>query len=268
MRRKNKRIAAGLWGIAVTFFTLWLQQFFDPHSAWPLILAIIFALPALYMVREDWLPVVSRIWHREYTFLGKLDSRTGERHPAELAREGLAFLTFIVPDHIEDTLIGGIKWRKDYTDVRLYITNNKAFDLENVDFRVKFDTEIAQAAQISEVPDVNLLPVSADPPWLVHSSVKYKDASGKDVEKDQAFEAMAVPAYRILCKRLLRGHPLQIVFATASLHSEESGLVTSIDRFADPKKRPTVTEISGRFEIADDGGSRTRHDIGIGTAPL
>ncbi|HSB15578.1 MAG TPA: hypothetical protein VLE22_14060 [Bryobacteraceae bacterium] len=190
-----------------------------------------------------------------------------QRHPAEVARERLEFHTFIAPDHVERTLIGGVEWRKEFTDVRLHITNHNDFDLENVDFLVRFDTEVAKAAQLSEIPDVNLLAISGDPPGLVYSSLKYKDASGKEVEEEPAFRAIAVPAYRVLCKRLLRGHPLQIVFATAALETEEKDGVslTAIDRFAYPRKRPTTMQISGVYEGTNTDGKHIHRDIGTGT---
>src|SRR5207245_1293328 len=98
--------------------------------------------------------------------------------------------------------------------------------------------------------------------------IRHKDEQGNDVEEPLFSGALAVPAYRILCRRLLPGkQPLQLVIATAALKTDVSpGLVaTAIDQFAQPKKRPTVMEVRGQYEVTNADGTHPRYEIGVGT---
>ncbi len=191
------------------------------------------------------------------------------KHPAEIAREALGFHAFIVPNHLEGTDIAGIKWRNEYSDVRLAVANRKPFDLENLDLTIRFDTEIVRGGQLGMMPDVTLIPFPVEPPNMLYSSIRHRDDQGRDVEESFSDGALAVPAYRVLCKRLLAGQqPLQLVFATAALKTDvypNGAIAIAIDQFAHPPKRPTLMEVRGRYEITNVDGTHPRYDIGVGT---
>ena len=109
------------------------------------------------------------------------------------------------------TVINGIEWKPEYTELRIWITNNSNVDYEDLDILVRPSNPIVHAAQASSIPGVSL--VDAD-----NASIRM--TQGKSAIP---LDLLATDAgYRIGCPKLAPNTTIEIVMAIADIRYASS----------------------------------------------
>ncbi len=170
------------------------------------------------------------------------------------------------PDHQDGVKLFGISWRDVFTDVRLLVENGSERDLENLELTISLDTDVAGISQSTNLPDTDYRPLQLMIPGVVEGTLSYQQG-GKPVEEPFGAGALAFRAYRVSCKRLARGDPLELVIATAALKAETSVMggrnvtITSIDQFSKERRRPRLIDVDGHYEVTTEDGKHPRYPV-------
>ena len=170
---------------------------------------------------------------------------------------GLAFQADLAGgDYQEGIDVGGIKWEKKYTDVRITIKNTLDVAVEKVDLLMRFDIHIAGAAQLgTAVSDVSIVPGDTEMTPISLGSV---DAQGKSESMPIVPTQTIIDVYRIACPRLPAKGQVKFIVATIALNPATG----SGPNFSAPatlfaaKRPPKNVNIRGTYETGIVDGAR------------
>jgi hypothetical protein len=168
---------------------------------------------------------------------------------------GLEFQATVIPgpgEYPEGTEIAGIKWRKEFTDVRVTISNILDVPVEKLDLLVGFDIHIAGMGQLgTAVQGVSASPGNASVDVI---SLKGLDPDGKPMQIPAVPAGPGfVPVYHIMCQRLSARGQIKLVVATIALNSFAGGMPAKL--FAD-KRPPKLIRIGGSYETGPVDGAK------------
>jgi hypothetical protein len=99
--------------------------------------------------------------------------------PSTKPRPSVIPKVYFLPDEVypAGVPLAGIVWTDKYVDVRLDLQNGPV-DIENVDFLIKFDTNIAAVGQLTQFPRITAFPPTANVTAL---GLGGNDASGNPI---------------------------------------------------------------------------------------
>lgn len=140
-------------------------------------------------------------------------------------------------DYLPGTVIGGIKWRPDFSELRMVIENPTSEDYTDLDITITPDIAIAEAGQVSSLPGVSFLNGAEGSDFY---------GSGKDPKTGKPFQQrFAGPissSNRVLCSKLPHNAVLHMVFATTTLDAI----------LGKTKSRATQLHAVGEYKVAGE----------------
>ncbi len=145
--------------------------------------------------------------------------------------------------------VGGITWNDNYVDVRLDVGVGPDA-VQNLDFEVALDTNIAGIGQISQFTGVTSFPSDTGKPSMSFSLIG-TDEKGKPVTIPVVPTkglAQIVGVYRVHCDALYGNTVLHLVIAAASLNPPDQGRLPK-QLFA-ARKIPHSIQLRGTYEVA------------------
>ena len=149
------------------------------------------------------------------------------------------------------TIIGGIQWKPELTDERVFFENWSERDYDKVDFTILSDVPIIQAAQLNALP--GCYPVQRD---ITKGGAEFNDGPVKFVIGDFRMTTTDKNGKAIeVLPALLPGHDLH--FRCSTIPSKESlPLVLAVSEYdAGPsgitlkKKRPSMLQVRGSYIV-------------------
>jgi hypothetical protein len=117
----------------------------------------------------------------------------------------------------EDFAFAGIVWRKEYSDVRLDISIDKAA-IRDLDLVVALDTTIAGIGQITQFPGVTAFPVEGN---ISAFTLEGTDEKGNKVAipiSPTPGNLSAAPKYRVHCTEIFANTVLRLAIASIALN--------------------------------------------------
>ena len=138
--------------------------------------------------------------------------------------------TFGLP-HFNGTILGGIRWDENQTDLRVWITNPTTDNYEAVDIIVDTDSYIEQVGQLQTIPSCTVA-LAADG----EGHIVIRDSSGVQHVISVPIGSSLGTGYRILCDKLPARSSIQLVLATSTANHERS--------------YPTRVTIKGGYRVA------------------
>lgn len=174
---------------------------------------------------------------------------------------GLKLLAYAVggSDYPEGTQIGGIKWDKAYTDIRIELINVLGVAVEKIDLFVAFDIHIKAAKQFgTTVPDVSIAPADSNITFIALGGT---DTAGNPITTPiDPIGPMLTTVYHVICPRLSAGGHLGLIIATIALNPPTNGAPPKT-MFAN-RRAPKVVKIRGTYETGVvDGAQRYSIDF-------
>jgi hypothetical protein len=149
--------------------------------------------------------------------------------------------------------VGGIKWNKNYRDVRILINNNLNVPIEKVELFIRFDIHIADARQFgSSVPNLTVTP--ADSP-VAGMALIGSDSSGNKMTLPITPVGPGInPEYHVICPRLSAKGEIRLIFATIAMNPITAA---GPPQYATAAPRPPQElKIHGSYETSIVDGAR------------
>jgi hypothetical protein len=151
----------------------------------------------------------------------------------------------------ENSEIGGIKWEKGFSDVRLILSNDTKLDFGNIDLTVKTNQFIAKIGSMDAFSQCKSAPI--DQMHVTILSLDITDASGK--KQTILGTPAAAKSFRVHCDVLLSGDDIHLVIALLNVNAFKNGQRPDT-LFAPPE--------NARWAMVDatyDAAGRTREEI-------
>jgi hypothetical protein len=125
------------------------------------------------------------------------------------------------------TIIAGIKWRSEFTDLRMSLSNNTENDYREVDLYIEPNEPIALIGQLSTVPGVSLMGdltkeqvevggMTFGPPGL-GSVLLGEDGRPLSVPINIPLTQASAPRYRVRCQSIIKKSGIELVLAIAGV---------------------------------------------------
>ena len=124
----------------------------------------------------------------------------------------LSVLASAIPDpHFEGESFGGIRWKEEFTDVRVWIKNETRMSYQDVDLEVDVDQYLLGAGQLQALPHCS---VSMAREFEVHASLK--DGAGTQHFISPPVGPTLGIGYRVICDKFPSQTAIQLVLATST----------------------------------------------------
>lgn len=163
------------------------------------------------------------------------------------------------PAHPLNTILGGITWQKNYTDLRLDITNG-SIPIQNLNIKITLDNDqgIAALGQLSNFPSVTIFPTHDNLPGgrpSAPAGLRIMNDDGTFSPDDPFKEDSTVQyAYGIHCDNVFPESTLRFIVASVPYGSDE--------RKTNPPQAPRTIHITGSYDTNGPKGLQT-HPIEI-----
>jgi hypothetical protein len=149
----------------------------------------------------------------------------------------------------------GMKWYSNDVDVRLDISNG-AIDIQNVDFTIQMDTEIAGVGQITNFQGVT---VFSGGPSILQATIL--DSKTKKLITTPFPQGIGIaPTYRVQCLNVLANTVVRFSIASVAVNPPVKG-----QNLLAPRRLPRLININGTYETRDGGGAITTHSLRYST---
>lgn len=149
---------------------------------------------------------------------------------------------------------GGIKWRKEFVDVRLGVSSQVSVPLHNIDLKVQLDTTIAGIGQLTKF-DLQFIPTLP----MTALAIQVIDEGGKRetipiAPPPDGFTLTSPSIYRIHLETLPPDSVVNIIIASVAMNPPVSGKLPN-EMFA-PKRNPEWISIKGYYETGPIEGMK------------
>lgn len=162
------------------------------------------------------------------------------------------------------TIIGGIPWRSNYGELKIWIINPTDFDYQRVDLQIMPDVAVTAAAQLTNIAGVSIS-INSNPDITLET---VNTSSGKRVDMPLNIIASTV-GYQLRCGLLPARSTVELIMAVVLMHDGNTTVEvdkvlrvnlsdgTSVwsahpkhtDKIFGNKPVPNVVKVAGRYTV-------------------
>ena len=166
----------------------------------------------------------------------------------------LVAFSFKEPHHT-DAEFAGIKWKENYVDVRVLLTNKGTKTIQDLNLAIQPETQIHDIRQVTQIPDVVLQPRTG-PIQIAGAKIVVVDEKGNKTSIPVSFSGPGVscPSYNLLCTRLQSNSKIEIVMACVAINPMEKNGGFPQQLYA-KRREPQWVRIYGSYEVHDTKGA-------------